>query len=437
MRQLRGRVQDKLLNHLLFLDHSDPRFFVARRYELECLDLLHKLTILALEGEHQLSERLAKRCLRLAQEGEFTSYAEQAAQRLRILYAERGEQSEYLLIDKELRRLRQLLEWEQEAEQLSLEVRLNMVKTVTKRHDILLKVPAYLERLVALYELAGSFNTFVALYRLQLVYAELVGKYDDIVYYTEQADKLLAEDKLNPRRFDSRFNHFMSVYAHLRSRQAAKGLQLADEYAQEIHPTSSNWFFFYEHFLLLALHAANYEKASLLLHVVQKNPSFAKQRPAALARWELLEAYVELLQPASQVAPQQRNRMALFAALTVPEYTRDKRGHNVAILVFQLLHYLQQRNLEPVLARLERLRKYQQRHLRDAAALRSRTFLRLLLLLPEAEFDPAELARRGNKLLAQLRQAPLVGEAEAEIEIVPYEDLWKFTLDVLRQGAPG
>jgi hypothetical protein len=120
----------------------------------------------------------------------------------------------------------------------------------------------------------------------------------------------------------------------------------------------------------------------------------------------------------------------------VPEYTRDKRGYNVAILVFQLLHYLQQRVLEPVLARLERLRKYQQRHLRDQAALRSRTFLRLLLLLPEAEFDPDELEEHSQKLLVQLREAPLVGEAEAQIEIIPYEDLWEFTLSTLRKGAP-
>ncbi len=120
----------------------------------------------------------------------------------------------------------------------------------------------------------------------------------------------------------------------------------------------------------------------------------------------------------------------------MPEYSRDKRGYNVAILIFQLVHYLQQRLLEPVLVRLERLRKYQQRHLRDAATLRSRTFLRLLLLLPEAEFDPKELAQRDKALLTTLRQAPLAGEADAEVELIPYENLWKLILYVLRQGGP-
>ena len=228
----------------------------------------------------------------------------------------------------------------------------------------------------------------------------------------------------------------MSVYAHLRGRQAAAGLKLAEEYVDDIHPTSSNWFFFYEHFVLLALHAGDYEKGLRLLQTAHKNPSYQKQRPAALARWELLEAYTELVQPPERIPVHRRSQLTIFAALVVPEYTRDKRGYNVAILVFQFLHYLQERVLEAVLSRLERLRKYQQRHLRDEASLRSRTFLRLLLLLPEANFDPQELEKRAFKLLPQLQAAPPVGEAEAELEIIPYEDLWDFTLAILRKGAP-
>jgi hypothetical protein len=222
----------------------------------------------------------------------------------------------------------------------------------------------------------------------------------------------------------------------LRGRRPQEGLKLAEAFAETIHPTSSNWFYFYEHYLLLALHAGEYEQAQRLLQVAHKNPSYSKLRPAAHERWELLEAYTELALPIEQVSLKRRNQLAVFAALTVPEYSRDKRGYNVAILVFQLMHYLQQRLLEPVLVRLERLRKYQQRHLRDAATLRSRTFLRLLLLLPEADFDPAQLAKRGQPLLRTLQQATLTRDADAEVEIIPYEDLWSLIMNVLAQGTP-
>jgi hypothetical protein len=85
---------------------------------------------------------------------------------------------------------------------------------------------------------------------------------------------------------------------------------------------------------------------------------------------------------------------------------------------------------------LERLRKYQQRHLRDAATLRSRLLLRLLLLLPEENFEPKRLVKRGQALLTQLGQAPMVGDADAEIEIIPYEQIWTLVLDILRGGTP-
>jgi hypothetical protein len=98
MRQLRARVQDKLLNHLFFLDHSDPRLVVSRRHEVECLNLLHKATILYLEGEYSLSERLLRRCMRAASLGDFTLYEEQAAQKLQFIYAEQRQRSKFCIL---------------------------------------------------------------------------------------------------------------------------------------------------------------------------------------------------------------------------------------------------------------------------------------------------------------------------------------------------
>jgi hypothetical protein len=434
--RLRVRVQDKLLNHLFFLDHSDTRLFVARRYELECLDLLHKVTILYLEGEYVLSERLLRRCLRAAEKGEFTNYAEQACHRLCTLYAGQRQQHKYSEATKKLHKLRQTMAYEYEAEELAMQVNLTMRRPVAVRQALLPKMAAHLEKAQQLNQKAKTFTTFMTLYRLRLVQAELAGDYKAIIRFTTAATQMLQQGKLNEHRFDQRFNQFVSVYAHLRGRQYTAGLKLAEEYATNLHPTSNNWFYYYEHYILLALHAGDYDRALLLLHTVQKNPSLSKQRPAAQERWGLLQAYVEFMQPADKIPLRRRNQLAIFAALTVPEYARDKRGYNVAILVFQLLHYLQQRSLEPVLSRLERLRKYQQRHLRDAATLRSRLLLRLLLLLPEGEFDATALAKRGQSLLAQLSQAPMVGEADAEIEIIPYEQVWMLVLSILQSGAP-
>ncbi|AMJ66947.1 hypothetical protein AXW84_17065 [Hymenobacter sp. PAMC 26628] len=263
----------------------------------------------------------------------------------------------------------------------------------------------------------------------------MTGNYAEIIKITAEAARQLKAGKLNPRRFDVRFNHFMSVYAHLLSRQAENGLKLAVVYDKDFHPSSGNWFYFQEHFLLLALHAGDYVQARQVLQTATGNASFGKQRAAAQQRWELFRAYVDFVQPPARPTPVRRQQMEQWA-LTIPEYSRDKRGHNVAILVMQVLYFLRQRDLDAVLLRADRLRKYQQRHLREAANLRTRLFLRLLLLIVEQEFDPVRSARQAATLLKQLEDAPPPGEAFAEVEIIPYETLWQLALQELRTGPP-
>lgn len=434
-RKLHSRVMSKLLNNLYFLDHTDARHIVSRRYELECLDLLHKASILYAEGEYPLTTRLLLRCLRAAQNDNFTAYAVQSARLLRNLYSQQRQRKSYGAISKTLEKLQQVRGWEEEAEIIYSDVRLAMAGTVKARRALLPKTPTYLVRLENLHRLAKTFTTGNYLYQMRLAQQELTGNYAEVIKITAEAARQLKAGKLNPRRFDVRFNHFMSVYAHLLSRQAEKGLKLAATYDKDFHPSSGNWFYFQEHYLLLALHAGNYVQARQVLQTATGNASFSKQREAAQQRWELFRAYVDFVLPPARPTPVRRRQMAQWA-LTIPEYSRDKRGHNVAILVMQVLYFLRQRDLDAVLLRADRLRKYQQRHLREAANLRTRLFLRLLLVAVEQEFDPERSAWHARPLLKQLEEAPPPGEAFAEVEIIPYDTLWQLALHELRAGPP-
>ncbi len=435
MQKLQSRVQTKLLNQLYFLDHSDPRHLVSRRYQLECLDLLHKVSILFAEGEYVLTERLLQRCLRLAEEGEFTHYTVQCARMLCTIYAQQRQTLRYQKVAKLLLKAQQVMAWEDEAERIYSDTQLAWARTVSSRRAMLPQLPGFIAKLEALHQRARTFSTFNYLYRLRLAYEEFQGNFLEIIRLTAAAARQLRDGKLNERRFDKRYNHFMSVNAYLRSRQALQGLKLAEVYARDFHPSSSNWLYFQEHHLLLALHAEQYEYAQQLLYTTSKNPAYPKQRAAALERWDLYRAYAEFVWPVQRAGPARRLQMAQWA-LTLPEFSRDKRGHNVAILVLQVLHFLRERNLEEVLVRLERLRKYQQRHLRENSTLRSRLFLRLLMLIVEKNFDATRAAERGKALLQQLQETPPPGEAFAEVEIIPYEHLWALALGLLRTGPP-
>ncbi|RIY05343.1 hypothetical protein D0T11_20575 [Hymenobacter rubripertinctus] len=431
-RKLKSRVQQKLLNHLYFLDQTDTRHLVSRQYEQQCLGLLHQAKILSSEGEYRMAEKLFRKFMRVAEEAEYTHYNVLGARILKKMYGEMGQPAKYHAMAKQFAAFQAKMELEDEAEQLYTDMKLTLNHKVKSRKALLAKMPEVINRLEVLYKEAGGYNTFYFLYATKMSREELTGNYEEIISITAQTDKDWEQNKINKKRFDKRFNNYMSVYAHLQCRQAKKGLALAEEYFKDFHYSSGNWFYFLETYLLLAIHAKQYSQAVDLLQQARKNPYHRKQRAAAQQRWELYEAYVQFVRP--EESPLKMRHFAQFVQ-TVPDYSRDKQGYNVAILVIQFLYFLQRRDIEGLLARLEGLRKYEQRHLRDPATLRSQLFFRLLLMTVKQNFAPDACEKKALPLLERLRAAPLPGQAYGEIEIIPYEDLWDLTLGILRHLA--
>ena len=430
-RKLKSRVQQKLLNHLYFLDQTDPRHIASKRYEQQCLGLLHQAKILAGEGEYKMAEKLFRKFIRVAEDAEFTAYSVFGARFLRIMYAEMRQPAKYKKIIKQLATYQAQLALEEEAEVLYADIKMGLNHKVRSRKFLLHQMPVYQDRLEQIHKKVKSYNTFHFLYVTRLSKEELVGNYEEIIRITSATEKAHKQGKINDKRFDKRFNNYMSVYAHLQCRKPEKGLALAEEYFKDFHYSSGNWFYFLETYLLLAVHAKRYGQAFELLLQARKNPYYRKQRVAAQQRWELYEAYIQFVRP--EQSPVKMRYFTQFVQ-TVPDYGRDKQGYNVAILILQFLHFLRRRDIEGLLARLEGLRKYEQRHLRDPATLRSQLFFRMLLMTVKENFVLAVCEKKAAPLLERLRAAPQPGEAYGEIEIVPYEDLWELTLGILRQN---
>ncbi|WP_139252114.1 hypothetical protein [Hymenobacter psychrotolerans] len=431
-RKLKSRVQQKLLNHLYFLDETDPRHLVSRRYEHQFLSLYLQVNTLYSEGELRAAEPLCRKALRIAQTQELTQYVVLCGQLLRSIYADMRMPVRYQANKELLAKSQKQLALEEEAAQLYWDVKATIAYTVRTRRSILEKMEEHVQKLADLHQQVKSFSTFLYHYRTRLIQEELVGNYEAIIRITADTARQLEQGKINDKRFDKRFNAYMSVYAHFRSRQAAKGLKLAEEYAKYFHYSSINWLYYLEIYLLLAIHAGQYGQALELLGSARKNLHFAKQGTLAQQRWDLYETYMQFVRP--EMSPVRMRSFSTFVQ-TVPDHSRDKQGYNVAVLILQFLHFLRQRDVESILTRLEGLRKYQQRHLRESGNLRSQLFFRMLAVTVKSDFDPVRSEQRAESLLKKLQAAPPPGEAFAEIEIVPYEELWQITLDILRATA--
>lgn len=431
-KMLKHRLKKKLYNSLLFIDYSKLGFKSNYQKDHECMTLLHQAYILRSQYELDLVINLANKVLAIAEQYDFTNHMVGALELKSSCYSENGNVKLFNIAVKELKIQVEKRNKEFQAISLLQTVNLFLRKSVTTRKKLLPEVPSIVSQLESLWQQTKSFTTFEAYYKTSIYYYELEGDFDKIVEMTVSSLKWVEEGLVNKQLFNANYNKFILVYAHLRSKKYIAGLTYAEIYANDFKYNSVNWFPFMENYFLLALHSRQYELSRVLLEKVFENPSYRTISSTAKERWSLYQSYYTIVSQSSEFVSK------LFKnpySLSLPEYSKDKLGFNVAILILQFIYFLQKEDSEALLYRIESLKKYILTHLKDTFSLRSKTFLKLLILTVTEDFDVNACRKKGQKLYQKLLETPTPGDAYAEIEIVPYEHLWEHILSILEQHS--
>src|SRR5688572_16784445 len=430
VRMVRARLRKKLLNHLYFLNLNDGYLKVSYRSEQECLNLIHQARILSKEGHYQIAEKLLHNALKIAQESEFTSHILSIIELLRHIYVQMGDHKQFQKISEPFKHYKTIYDKEQEAEDLYFTVKLEINRSINAKKNFLPRLEKIVEQLKDLWEKHKSFYLFELYYKTNIWYQELTNNFENIITITSATEKLLEKGQINNKRFDDRYNKYIKVYAHLRDRQFEEGLKAAESYTDSFSRSSANWFAFMENYFLLAMHAGNYEVATRIFNEANNNPFYQKINKAARERWQLYRSYLYFIKPNPDLL-KQFNYLDFMAA--VPEYSKDKEGFNVAILILQFLYFLKGKEVEALMYRIENLKKYSGRHFKDSFSIRSQLFFKLLNVVIREDLNPDRCRRKGRALADKLAVTPAPGDAYAEIEIIPYEHLWEEILKMLSE----
>jgi hypothetical protein len=106
---------------------------------------------------------------------------------------------------------------------------------------------------------------------------------------------------------------------------------------------------------------------------------------------------------------------------------------NIAILTIRFMHLLQEKKLTKLLDETEAIKQYCYRHLGGKNTIRSNHFFRMLMQIPLGRFDVEKVEARVKSHLLVLDENPLqVANQTHEIELIPYEILWKIAMEQLR-----
>ncbi len=427
---VKSRLRKKLMNHLFFIDDKKDGLQTPHAIEQNCLAKFYQARILIDSGAYELALPLLKQALAKTLEYDFNFTSTLCLRLMVHSYVNLKERNLFYKTTSQLETLTKKLAADQESEMLFFEANIELSHSIAARKAYLKNIDHVLTKMNSIWVKAKTYETFNHYYKLSMWLHELTGNFDEIVTLTKLSEQILKEHQNVAKRFDHRYNQFIQVYAHLRSKRLEEGLELASNYITSFNPASNNWFAFMENYTLLAIHAKKYAAAHLLLHQVQTNPFIKKINKLAQERWALFEAYLHLVAPQTDQPLKWQNLVH-----NAPIYSKDKEGFNVAILILQVMYFLEIVDFEALEYRVESLKKYAQHHFKDSFSERSRIFFKLLTILVRANFDPAETQKKGNYLYNKLQKTIPPGDAYAEIEIVPYEHLWELILEKIKSTA--
>lgn len=153
----------------------------------------------------------------------------------------------------------------------------------------------------------------------------------------------------------------------------------------------ADWFMFKEYESVLYVHLGQYARALKVIVHVSEQAAWAQLPHPDRERWRLLEWYAKYLAGDAATVSRQALRSLLKS------YRSDKAGLRFAGRILEILLLLAERRHDDVIDRLEPLRTYSNRYLRDEADRTSRMLVEFLLDLERFSFEPTRCALQAKR----------------------------------------
>ena len=427
-RMLKSRLRQKLYNLLYYVDFKDSKLNPVFQYEQECFDYVHKARILFKNGEFDMAEKQINKALAVSRDAEFNKITVECLEIFRAIFSDQCKPTDLSRVIDEMKGLRTVICDEEEAMDLYANQRMLLNKSLHSRRNNVDSTKEVVDQLEELWKRSGSYNIFEIYYKLNILYHELRGDFREIITITAMTDEMLSKRQLNKIRFDTRFNHFIRTYAHLRDGDYVEGMESAIVGKKHIDKASRNWFAHMENYFLLAMHSKDYNLAGNIVDEVEENSFINKLTPPLRAKWKLYRGYANLLTPGKQASDGLR-----FEKLKqkCQPYKKSHRILYTSVLLLEVLDLVKKGKYESVGDVMSGLELYFFEYLNDPGKNpREKLLFKLLRLMIES-FDAEELDKKGKKYADKLvEKTP--DDPMSEPELIPYEVLWQEVLQLIR-----
>lgn len=432
-RNAKGKLKQKLLNHLYFLDYEKDIYTLYDKCEYACLHSLHQCKVLIKEGANEIALRQLPHLVKDAKEFEFVDIAAEALSLLRNQYARNGKATPFLETEDELNKYKEFQAAYHHCQELYYGTLVYLNKSVSAQNRVLMKVPETIAKIENAGKKFKSDCLDILAQKLRLEYNQLNQYFvENIKLCTLLEKKYLQKDNtevtVNLKKTKVAFTKLYSFFC---LKDDKNGNEYADKSLKLFKNGSQEWFNFLEYHFLLMMKGESYKKAADIFRKVRTNKNYNLLDEPQKVRWQIYRAFIVFVNDSKLL----RWGFDVEEFLKInPDYPKDTQGYNISTLVIQFMFLLRNGDIEGVKNRLMELEKHNSTHLDKRNNYRNSIFIRLLSIVIEKEFNYETIAEKSNTYYRKLVKTQIPGDLENDMEILTYELLWNTVLEILKSN---
>ena len=430
-RNAKGKLKQKLLNHLYFLDYDKSSYTLFNKCEYESLHLLHQCKILIREGANDIAIKLLPQLLKNAKQFECVDIVVEGLAMMRNEYARMGKTTPFYEVQKELDYYLSFKEALDASEKDFHEILVYVNKSVSAQNRVIGRIPAVVETLQKRSERFKSKQMDRLIFKLQSLYNELSWNFEEnIKLCTTIEEKYLRKDNseidINLSKKEVALTKLKAFYC---LKDAEKGGVYAQKSIKLFKPGTLRWFMFMEIYFLLMMRGGKYKKAGEIFRKIRTNKNYGNLPELNKEKWQIYRAYLVFVND-SKLLRWGFNLEEFIAK--IPEFPKENASFNVSTLVIQYIYLLKEGNIDEVRRRIDELQQYNSTHLDKRHNYRNSIFIRLLSIVTEKEFNFELIEEKGRNYYNKLANTNIPTDPDTEMEVIPYEQLYTYILEYLK-----
>jgi len=441
---LKTRLRQKLLNTLFFLDYDSDNSAEYQKILYDCNKQVYAIKVLMMSNTRRLAIPMAEKTLRLAADYQLTDIVLECARILREHYSGNNYQ-EFLEYKDIAERTEHQQRVENQAEQFYQEIVAVYAKSKGNRPRVKKMAEKYYRAIESNFRPYDSIKLRLNYYRIKTLFFQLSDNYREAIAVLTEHEEFISQTPSfhPPSRTEELAIQKMNFYLHLKAFE--EGEAHAKQFASLFADKNLNLYTFKEYQLLLAMHTGHYLRASEIFHEVVGQSTFRTLSDAKKERWATFQAYLHYIykyQKVKEIRPLIQNSKTGFQLNDFlekrPEFAKEKRGLNSAIMIIQILFFLEKMNMEALVDRVNEIEKYTRRYPKKDMNFRSECFISLLTQMRDDGFRFYQTRRATEKVYEELNSVMMeyYGGNRA-LEVLPYEVMWDIVLDKLKDYKYG